>query len=335
MRPGVLLSPAGCKGHGTHCQPSSAQESSDDHRMKRTAFLALGFLASLLAASADSPLLAPGAKVEKLGEGYAFTEGPAADAKGNIYFTDQPNDRIVRWDASTGAFSDWLKPSGRANGTYFDAQGNLLTCSDELNQLWSISPDKQVTVLVKDFGGKLLNGPNDLWIRPDGALYFTDPRYARPYWKRDPKSQQAGEHVYFLGADRTVAPKPVATDLKQPNGIIGTPDGKMLYVADIGGGKTYAYDVQPGGELTGKRLFCNLGSDGMTLDADGNVYLTGKGVTVFDKAGKQIDHLDIPEGWTANVTFGGKDNDLLFITASKSVYGAKLKVKGAKSVVRK
>jgi len=136
MRPGVLLSPAGCTGHGTHCQPSSAQESSDNHRMKRTAFLALGFLASLLAASADSPLLAPGAKVEKLGDGYAFTEGPAVDAKGNVYFTDQPNDRIVRWDATTGAFSDWLKPSGRANGTYFDAQGNLLTCSDELNQLW-------------------------------------------------------------------------------------------------------------------------------------------------------------------------------------------------------
>ncbi len=302
--------------------------------MKRTVYL-LSLTLPLLLAAADSPLLAPGAKVEKLGSGYEFTEGPAADALGNVFFTDQPNDRIVRWDAKTGAFSDWLKPSGRANGTYFDAKGNLLTCSDELNQLWSIAPDQKFTVLVKDFGGNLLNGPNDLWIRPDGGLYFTDPLYKRPYWKRDPKSQQAGEHVYFLAADRTSAPKPVATDLKQPNGLIGTPDGKTLYVADIGAGKTYAYDVQSGGELTGKRIFCNLGSDGMTLDADGNVYLTGRGVTVFDKDGKQIDHLAIPEGWTANVTFGGPDNDLLFITASKSVYGAKLKVKGAKSVVRK
>lgn len=302
--------------------------------MKRTVSL-LSLTLPLLLSAADSPLLAPGAKVEKLGSGYEFTEGPAADAHGNVFFTDQPNDRIVRWDAATGAFSDWLKPSGRANGTYFDAKGNLLTCSDELNQLWSVSPKRKVKVLVKDFGGSLLNGPNDLWIRPDGALYFTDPRYPRPYWKRNPKSQQAGEHVYFLRTKRNATPRPVATDLKQPNGIIGTPDGKTLYVADIGAGKTYAYDVQSGGELTGKRLFCNLGSDGMTLDAEGNVYLTGRGVTVFDKAGNQIDHLAIPEGWTANVTFGGKDNDLLFITASKSVYGAKLRVKGAKSVVRK
>lgn len=302
--------------------------------MKRTVSL-LSLTLPLLLTAADSPLLAPGAKLEKLGDGYAFTEGPAADAHGNVFFTDQPNDRIVRWDAATGAFTDWLKPSGRANGTYFDAQGNLLTCSDDLNQLWSIAPDKKVTVLVKDLGGKLLNGPNDLWIRPDGALYFTDPLYKRPYWKREPQSQQAGQHVYFLGTDRTAAPKAVATDLKQPNGLIGTPDGKTLYVADIGTGKTYAYDVQADGDLAGKRLFCNLGSDGMTLDAAGNVYLTGRGVTVFDPTGKQIDHLAIPEGWTANVTFGGKDNDLLFITASKSVYGAKMKVKGAPSVVRK
>ncbi len=304
--------------------------------MKRTALFGLGLMAALFATSAaESPLLAPGAKLEKLGSGFDFTEGPSADARGNVFFTDQPNDRIVRWDAATGDFSDWLKPSGRANGTYFDAKGNLLTCSDELNQLWSVSTKKKVKVLVKDFGGNLLNGPNDLWIRPDGALYFTDPRYPRPYWKRDPKSQQPGEHVYFLRAKRNATPQPVATDLKQPNGLIGTPDGKTLYVADISAGKTYAYDVQPGGELTGKRLFCNLGSDGMTLDAEGNVYLTGRGVTVFDKDGKQIDHFAIPEGWTANVTFGGKDNDLLFITASKSVYGAKLKVKGAKSVLRK
>ena len=122
----------------------------------------------------------------------------------------------------------------------------------------------------------------------------------------------------------------VATDLKQPNGIIGTPDGKTLYVADIGARKSYAYDIQPDGALANKRLFCNLGSDGMTIDAEGNVYLTGKGVTVFDKTGKQIEQIPVPEGWTANVTFGGKDRDLLFITASKSVYGIKMRVKGAR-----
>lgn len=289
----------------------------------------MGCIASLITLPAlGASILAPGAKVEMLGGGYEFTEGPAADLQGNVYFTDQPNDRIVRWDASTGAFSDWLKPAGRSNGTYFDTKGNLLACADELNQLWSISPDKKITVLVKDLGGKLLNGPNDLWIRPDGGIYFTDPLYKRPYWKRDGATQQPGQYVYYLPTHKG-DPIPVATDLKQPNGIIGTPDGKTLYVADIGAGRTYAYTIQKAGTLSDKRLFCQQGSDGMTLDRDGNVYLTGKGVTVFNPQGEQIEHIDIPEPWTANVTFGGRERNLLFITASKAVYGVKLRVKGA------
>ena len=292
------------------------------------ALVVLLSLAPALAATAEG-VLAPGAKVERLAGGFKFTEGPAADKEGNVYFTDQPEDRIHKWSVSDERVTTFLSPSGRANGTYFDKDGNLLTCSDEENQLWSVTPDGKATVLVKDFGGKALNGPNDLWIRPDGALYFTDPLYPRPYWKRAPAMQQDGQHVYFLSADRKDV-KRVASDLKQPNGIIGTADGKTLYVADIGAGKTYAYAVEADGSLTGKRLFCGLGSDGMTIDSEGNVYLTGKGVTVFDKAGKQIDHLDIPEPWTANVTFGGKDRDLLFITASTSLYGAKLRVKGVR-----
>jgi len=285
-------------------------------------------LTSVSLHAADSKIIAPGAKLEKLAGGFEFTEGPAADKDGNVFFTDQPNDRIVKWSSADGTVSDWMKPCGRANGTYFDKVGNLLACADEKNELWSIAPDKKATVLVKDFDAKLLNGPNDLWIRPDGALYFTDPLYPRPYWKRDKQMQQDGQHVYFLGTDRK-NPKRVATDLKQPNGIIGTPDGKALYVADIGAGKTYAYSVQPDGSLADKKLFCELGSDGMTLDNEGNVYLTGRGVTVFDKTGKQIEHIDVPEPWTANITFGGKNRDLLFITASKSVYGLKMRVKGA------
>lgn len=280
------------------------------------------------AAAADSSIVAPGAKLEKIGGGYAFTEGPAVDREGNVYFTDQPNDRIVKWDAASNTLSDWLKPCGRANGTYFDKEGNLIACADDTNALWSIAPDKTVTVLAGGFGGKLLNGPNDLWIRPDGGVYFTDPLYKRNYWKRDPAMQQDGQHVYFLPSERKGL-KRVATDLKQPNGIIGTPDGKTLYVADIGAQKTYAYDIEANGDLANKRLFCSLGSDGMTIDKEGNVYLTGKGVTVFDPTGKQIDHIDVKEPWTANVTFGGKDRDLLFITASKNVYGIKTRVRGA------
>ena len=134
--------------------------------------------------AADSSIIAPGAKLEKLGEGYSFTEGPAADRDGNVFFTDHPNDRIVKWNAADGKFSDWLKPAGRANGTYFDKAGNLVAAADEKGELWSIAPDKKVTVLVTNFDGKLFNGPNDLWIRPDGGIYFTDPisiqRHDRP-----------------------------------------------------------------------------------------------------------------------------------------------------------
>lgn len=294
--------------------------------MKSLALIAIASICSL--AAADKSLIADGAKVEVLADGYEFTEGPAVARNGDIYFTDQPNDRIVKWSATDGKMTDWLKPAGRSNGTFFDKKGNLIACADEKNELWSIAPDKKVTVLLSDFGGKLLNGPNDLWIRPDGNLYFTDPLYPRPYWKRDKATQQPGQYVYFFDI-KTGKATAVATDLTQPNGIIGTPNGKTVYVADIGAKKTYAYDVTKGGPLENKRLFCELGSDGMTIDAEGNVYLTGRGVTIFDKNGKEIQNIAIPEPWTANVTFGGKDRHLLFITASKKVYGVKMRVKGA------
>jgi len=278
---------------------------------------------------ADEPkgIVAAGAKLEKLAGGFAFTEGPAADAQGNVFFTDQPNDRILRWSVE-GKLSTFLQPSGRANGLCFDRDGNLWACADEKNELWSISPDKKITVVVKDYQGKLLNGPNDLWIRPDQGLYFTDPYYKRYYWKRGPKEQ--GEFVYYLAPDRKQLRR-VVEDLKQPNGIIGTPDGKTLYIADIGGNRTYAYDIQDDGTLANKRLFCKLGSDGMTIDNEGNVYLTGRGVIVFDRDGKQIEHIDVKELWTANVCFGGKGRQTLFITACTSLYGMRMRVKGVGS----
>ncbi len=272
-------------------------------------------------------LIARGAKPEKLAGDFAFTEGPACDREGNIFFTDQPNNRIMKWSIDN-KLSFLGENFGRANGMYFDHKGNLISCSDEKNELWSIAPDGKVTVLVKDFEGKKLNGPNDLWIAPNGGIYLTDPFYKRTWWDHQ-SSEQDGEHVYYLAPGATKLVR-VVTDFKQPNGIIGTPDGKYLYIADIRANKTWRYSINADGTLSGKKLFAELGSDGMTIDNKGNIYLTGKGVTIFNPDGVLIENIPIPEGWTANVCFGGKDRHLLFITASKSVYGIKMKVKGAK-----
>jgi len=293
-------------------------------------FVAFSYAADDRAGGAGGGVVEPGAKLQKLADGFAFTEGPASDAEGNVYFTDQPNDRILVW-STDGKLSTFMQPCGRSNGLCFGRKGDLLACADEQNQLWSIDvKTKHVTVLVKDHQGKLLNGPNDVWEAPDGSIYFTDPLYKRDYWKRDPQPQQDGKHVYRLSPDRRTLTR-VTTDLTQPNGIVGTPDGKTLYVADINANKTWGYDIDASGALKNKRLSCTMGSDGMTIDADGNVYLTGKGVTVFDKSGRQVDHVDVPEGWTANVCFGGKDRRTLFITASKGLYAIRTRVAGAGS----
>jgi gluconolactonase len=293
--------------------------------MKPLLTLCLGL--AFAASAAETNLIAPGAKLEKLAGDFSFTEGPACDAQGNVFFTDQPNDRILKWSIE-GQLSTNMQPCGRANGLSFDAQGNLWACADEKNELWRIAPSGKPATVLKDYQGKLFNGPNDIWLRPGGGLYFTDPFYKRPYWKRGPKEQP--ECVYHLTADEKTLTR-VIDDLVQPNGIIGTPDGKLLYVADIGGHKTYRYQIQPDGTLTNKTLFCNLGSDGMTIDHRGNIYLTGNGVTVFNPEGKQIEHIEVREPWTANVCFGGKDRQTLFITASKSLYSLKMLVKGVDS----
>ncbi len=287
--------------------------------------LTLALTLPLAAAENPSPV-ADGAKLEKLAGGFKFTEGPAPDADGNVYFTDQPNDRIHIW-STDGKLTTFMEKCGRSNGLCFDKDGTLWACADEKNELWKINvKTKEKTVVVKDYGGKLLNGPNDVWVRPDGGAYFTDPFYKRDYWKRGPKEQDS-EGVYYLAPDGKLTR--VDGDLKQSNGIIGTADGKTLYVADIGGGKTYQYDIQTDGSLKNRKLFCEMGSDGMTIDEDGNIYITlGKAVTVFDKTGKKVLKIDVPEG-TTNVCFGGKDMKTLFITAGTSLYAVKMRVKGA------
>ena len=256
---------------------------------------------------------------------FAFTEGPAVDRRGNVFFTDQPNDKIWKYGLD-GKLSVFLSPAGRANGLYFDHQGNLIACADGQNQLWSISPAGKKKVLVNQVQGQRLNGPNDVWVSPKGGFYFTDPYYKRDYWA-DQNRIPIGQYVYYL-APGAAQPVAVETTLRKPNGLIGTPDGRTLYVADIEGNKTYRYHVSAKGELFDKQLFVEQGSDGMTLDERGNVYLTGQGVTIYSPTGERLAHLDVPAAWTANLCFGGKNLKTLFITASEAVFIVPMRVRG-------
>lgn len=275
----------------------------------------------------ENHIIAQHAEVKLVADGFRFTEGPAVDKDGNVYFTDQPNNLILKWSVDDEKLSVFSENTGRANGLYFDKKGCLLSCSDMDNEIWKFDTEGNHIVLITNYDGKKLNGPNDLWVCPDGGIYFTDPLYQRDYWTRDPEMQQNGEHVYYLSPDYKKLFR-VATDLEKPNGIIGSPNGKHLYVADIKAGKTYVYDIQTDGTLANKTLFTNMGSDGMTIDNNGNVYLTGKGVTVFNSKGEKIAHIPVEANWTANVCFGGKDMKTLFITASECLYSLKMNVAG-------
>ena len=292
--------------------------------------------------SHSNEIVAEGEAPVRLADSYSFTEGPATDARGNVYFTDQPNNRIYRWDCESGEITLFTDQSGRSNGMYFDAQGNLIACADMDNQLWRFDmrstsgrllpqgrKNGQAEILITDYRGKLLNGPNDVWISKDGGYYLTDPYFKRDYWTRSPERQQPVEGLYYLapGSKQLLM---LDSTLNQPNGIVGTPDGKHLYVAEAKENRILRYDILTDGSLTNRQVFANMGSDGMTIDDRGNIYLTGDGVTVFNKDGQKIAHFPIPEDWTANVCFGGKEHNILFITASKSVYTLKMLVHGVK-----
>lgn len=268
----------------------------------------------------DLSVVAPGGRVVKLAGGFEFTEGPVSDGKGNVFFTDIPNNRIHKWSPD-GKVSTFFANSGGANGLYFDKAGNLLACQGDARKLVSIDASGKVTTLADKYDGKLLNSPNDLWLDRKGGIYFTDPRYGR----RD-NLQQDGEHVYYLSPDRKKLIR-VVDDMVRPNGLIGTPDGKKLYVADPGAGRTYLYRINPDGTLSDKKLFALEGSDGMTIDNEQNIYLTTDAVQVYDSEGLHKETIKVPER-PANVTFGGKDKRTLFITAETSLYSVKMRTKG-------
>ena len=279
--------------------------------------LAVAACATLAGKTGD--VVAPGAEVKKLAGDFKFLEGPAADAEGNVCFSDIPNERVHKWSVDE-KLTTFREQSGGSNGLFFDQGGNLLACEGRARRVTSTDKKGKTTVIVDAYKGKKLNSPNDLWLDPKGGIYFTDPRYGR-----DKNIDQDGEHVYYISPDRKKVIR-VAGDLVRPNGVIGTADGKTLYIADHGGNKTFVYTIQPDGTLAGKKLFCEKGSDGMTIDERGNVYLTSGKVWVYSPAGKLIREIDTPEG-PANVTFGGRDRKTLFITASKSLYAIRMSVR--------
>ena len=289
--------------------------------------VSLIFITSFLLASAQerkSSIIADKATIEQAGSGFLFTEGPAVDVNGRVYFTDQPNDRIHIWDEKDG-ISLWLEGTGRSNGMYFDNKGQLVTCADEKTQLAYFDKDKNLIKLCDSCEGKHLNGPNDVWVTPKGDYYFTDPYYHRNWWADGHKEIQAVRGVYYLSAKGDVTR--VIDDFKTPNGLIGTPDGKVLYVADIEDEKIWKYDIQPDGRLLNKTFFAPHGSDGMTIDNEGNVYLTYGKVWVYNPKGELIEEIEFPES-PSNICFGGEKRDILFVTARKGVYTLKMNVNG-------
>ncbi|HOX82945.1 MAG TPA: SMP-30/gluconolactonase/LRE family protein [Chryseolinea sp.] len=323
---------------------------------KNELLLSLGIVLCSLGFSScsDDPetkgLIEADAQLVNLGSGYSFTEGPAVDKNGNVFFTDQPNDKIFKWNAVSGDITPFLSETGRSNGMAFDKEGNLITCADMYGEVWKIAPDGSHTVLVDNYNGKMLNGPNDVWINPvTGGMYITDPIFPRGYWDdEDPRkqgwppthSEQAeegkGGHVYYLA--------PGATELVRvttqgdwdadawPNGVVGTPDGKKLYVNKWAGdnmGGTWVFDINADGTLTNLKKFIDMGGDGMSMDEKRNIYISnGLGVNVFDKNGNELVTIFTGGGATNNV-FAGQDNKTLFITGPvDKVNSLKMNVKG-------
>ncbi len=267
-------------------------------------------------------LVAPGAKLEKLPQGFGFAEGPVADDRGNVFFADYPKNRIYRWSVD-GELSVFMENVPGPVGLDLDLKGNVIVASTGKRAILCLNPEtKQEIALAERYNGIRLNSPNDLWRDAKGGVYFTDPRFVR---LPEPAEQDV-EGVYYLSPDRKRLIR-VIGDMEKPNGVTGSLDGSLLYVNDTPADKTYVYTVNPDGSLSGKKLFAPEGMDGMTVDSAGNVYITSKGVEIYSPAGKKLEHIEIPKRPT-NLCFGGRDNMTLFITTIPEAYTLRMRVRG-------
>jgi gluconolactonase len=252
---------------------------------------------------------------------YQFAEGPVISPDGSVYFSDIKAGRIYNWNLD-GSVNIFVEGLNAPNGLAFDSQGTLVACEGGNGRLIAIDSQGVVSVVADQYNGVRFNEPNDLWIDPQGGIYFTDPSYNQPV-------VQEGEGVYYISPDHSQVVR-VINNLIKPNGVDGSKDGKKLYVSDWGGSQTFVYNINPDASLSNPQLFIASGSDGLTLDPSGNLYLTTPNqVSIYDAAGKLLKIIPIPENPT-NVTFAGTDNQILFITARTAVYTVQMSVKNSK-----
>ncbi len=294
------------------------------HRILVSSFIAicLAVASETVFAQNAGPVVPADAEVKKLAGGFTFTEGPAWDRKDTLYFSDIPNQTIHTWSEAKGV-GVFKKLKGASNGLWFDEKGSLYACQPAGRAVVRLTPDGTETVIADSYEGKKLNSPNDLWMAPDGGLYFTDPRYGQMN-----DLELDGFYVFYVPPAKTGGKlRRILSDLKKPNGVVGTADGKKLYVADPGAQKTYVYNIAEDGSLTNRRLAAPTGSDGLTLDERGNLYVTGKTIRIYSPDAKVVGEIELPEV-ASNLTFGGADGKTLFITARTSLYAVQLNVKG-------
>jgi gluconolactonase len=270
-------------------------------------------------------------QVEQIATGFKFTEGPLWHPDGYLLFSDIPANTIYQWQPDSEA-QIFRRPSGKANGNTFDLEGRLISAEHENRRVSRTETDGTIVTLVDNYQGKKLNSPNDLVVKSDGSIYFTDPPYG---------IQAAQEELGVYGVYR-LSPEGQLTllvdDFTRPNGIALSPDQTKLYVNDSKVGHIRVFDIQPDGSLTNGRVFAQLKDpnqegvpDGMKVDTQGNVYGTGPGgVWIFSPQGKLIDKIAVPEV-TTNLAWGGQNHQTLYITANTSLYQIRLQIPGLAS----
>lgn len=273
--------------------------------------------------------------VEVLHQGSRKTEGPAYFAAGRyLVWSDIPNDRLMRWDETTGAVGVFRHGSGYANGNTIDRQGRLLTCEQGARRVTRTEHDGSITVLADRYDGKRLNSPNDIVERSDGSIWFTDPRYGISgyYEGYGPAESEIGaDHVYRLDPD-TGDLRIVADDFVRPNGLAFSADETQLYIVDTHRRHLRRFAVSDKGELSGGEVFAEAWFDGIRLDHEGRVWAAAlDGLHCYDPDGTLIGKLKLPES-ASNLTFGGRHRNNLFITNSAGdIYSIRVTFAGVRS----